>query len=112
MESSLEALALDRRKENPFRGPMRCHIWINVLKSLISSAQGGILKITVVFDVTTSSEYEETKLLETFFVMFGITAKHTDAIRYPACKFGSRKATVVRCWRRLIISLWLCFCKC
>lgn len=81
VESNLETLTLDLRKENPFRGPMRCHIWITVLKCFISSAQGGIPKITVVFDATASTGHEETKLIQTFFVMLGITAKHIDAMK-------------------------------
>ncbi|PMD14470.1 hypothetical protein NA56DRAFT_711047 [Hyaloscypha hepaticicola] len=81
IEASLETLTLDLRKENPFRYPMRCHIWINVLKSFISSAQGGIRKITVVFDVTTSTGHEETKLIQTFFIMFGIISNHRDSMK-------------------------------
>jgi hypothetical protein len=50
-----------------------------VLKSFITSAQGGIRKITVVFDATTSTGHEEIELIQAFFFMFEITAKH----RYP-----------------------------
>jgi hypothetical protein len=78
VESSLETLTLDLRKENPFRGPVRCHIWMTVLKFFISRAQGGIRKITVVFDAATSTGHEEIKLIQTLFFMFGTTAKHTD----------------------------------
>lgn len=60
---------------------MRCHIWLTVLKSFISSAEGGIGKITVVFDATTSTGDEEIKLIQAFFFMFGITAKHTDPMK-------------------------------
>jgi hypothetical protein len=79
MGTNLETLTLDLRKENPFRTPMG--YWIKMLKSFISSAQGRIRKITVVFDATTSTRHEETKLIETFFFMFGVTAKHTDRMK-------------------------------
>jgi len=52
-----------------------------VLKSFISSAQGGIRKITVVFDATTSTGHEEIELIQAFFSVFGITAKHTDPMK-------------------------------
>jgi hypothetical protein len=80
IEANLETLTLDLRKENPFRFPVRCHIWITVLKSFISSAQGGIGKITVILDAATSTGHEEIELIQAFFFMFGTTAKHTDPI--------------------------------
>jgi hypothetical protein len=83
IEANLETLTLDLRKENPFRGPVRCHIWLTVLKSLITSAQGGIRKITVVFDAMNSTGHEDIELIQAFFFMFGITAKHTDPMTVP-----------------------------
>jgi hypothetical protein len=53
MDASLETLTLDLRKGDPCRGPMRCHIWLTMLKCFISNAQGVIRKITVVFEATT-----------------------------------------------------------
>jgi hypothetical protein len=107
IEANLETLTLDFRKENPFRGPVRCHIWLTVLKFFISSAQGGIRKNTVVFDATTSTGHEEIELIQAFFFMFGITAKHTDPMKVSGLKVWVWEGNVVRCWRRRRSSLWL-----
>jgi hypothetical protein len=80
-QNSLETITLDMRQENPFTSFLRCQTWTEAVKSLILGAQGGIYKITAVFDLAeliVSDGYDETRVLQVFFVMLGVLARQRE----------------------------------